>query len=87
MNGLFTAYLGWLAFDIQNKTATFYADGNTVVAATSLSDIGKFTAESLKLEESRNATLRVAGSRLSLNEILEKFEQATGKSLQLLLFC
>ena len=79
MCGLFAEYLGVL-YDIKNKTAKFYADGSTELAVIALSDIGKYTAESLKLEESRNATIRVAGSRLSLNEILEKFEEATGES-------
>jgi len=78
--GLFAEYIGWVGFDIKNKTAKFYADGNTILAATSLSDIGKYTVESLKLEESRNATIRVAGSRFSLNEILKTFEETTGES-------
>ena len=69
-----------MGFDIKNKTAKFYADGNTILATMSMSDIGKYTAESLKLEESRNATIRVAGSRFSLSEILEKFEESTGES-------
>ena len=76
--GLFAEYLGGFAFDVKNKTAKFYADGSTELAVISLPDIGKYTAESLKIEECRNTTIRVAGSRFSLNEILEKFEEATG---------
>ena len=82
LNGLFAEYLGGFAFNVKDKKAKFYTDGSTELAVISLPDIGKYTAESLKLEESRNATIRVAGSRFSLNEILEKFEEATGgKSL------
>jgi uncharacterized protein YbjT (DUF2867 family) len=78
--GAFAEYLGWFGFDVKNKAAKFYADGNTIVPVTALSDIGKYTAASLKLEESRNATISVAGSRLTLNEILKKFEEATGSN-------
>ena len=79
LNGLFAEYLGWFGFDVKNKTATFNADGSAKLAVISLSDVGKFTAESLKLNESRNTTIKVTGSVLSLNEILQKFEQATGE--------
>ncbi|CAG8626150.1 3964_t:CDS:2, partial [Paraglomus occultum] len=76
--GLFAEFLGWFAFDVKNKTATFLVDGSTKLAVISLSDVAKFTAESLKLNECRNTTIRVIGSSLPLNEILKNFEQATG---------
>jgi len=78
LNGLFQEYLAWLAFDIKNKKATFYADGNKKIHTTSLSDVGKFTVESLKIPEARNAHIKVAGVSLSLNEYLQKFEEVTG---------
>ncbi|CAG8583395.1 8454_t:CDS:2 [Paraglomus occultum] len=78
ITGTFAEYLGWVGFDIKNKTAKFYVDGTSALAVTSLSDIGKYTAETLKLEESRNATIRIAGSMFPLNEILKLFEEATG---------
>ncbi|RIB05251.1 hypothetical protein C2G38_2007937 [Gigaspora rosea] len=78
ITGLFYDYLGILGFDHKNKKATFYADGNTKIIATSLPDIGKFTVESLKLPEARNGTVRVAGSALTLNELLKKYEEITG---------
>ena len=56
-------------------------DGNTTIASTALPDIGKYTVESLKIPEARNAPIRVAGTILSLNELLEKFEEASGKYL------
>ena len=80
MCGLASEYIGTVGFDVKNKTAKFYADGDTILSTIYLADIGKYTAESLKMEESRNATLKLAGSRFSLNQILEKFEEATGKS-------
>jgi hypothetical protein len=80
MCGLFSEYLDTVGFDVKNKTAKFYVDGDTILATIYLADIGKYTAESLKMEESRNATLKVAGSRFSFNQLLKKLEEATGKS-------
>jgi len=77
--GLFQEYLGWIGFDIKNKEFKSYVDGNAKLPTTSLSDIGKYTAESLKIPEARNAHIRVAGTTLSLNEFLQKFEEATGE--------
>ncbi|CAG8481435.1 15178_t:CDS:2 [Dentiscutata heterogama] len=78
VTGIFYDYLGTLGFDHKNKKATFYADGNTKIVCTSLPDIGKYTVESLKLPEARNGTIRVAGSVLTLNELLKKYEEITG---------
>ncbi|KAF0471633.1 NADP-binding protein [Gigaspora margarita] len=78
VNGLFYDYLSILGFDHKNKKATFYADGNTKIVATSLTDIGKYTVESLKLPDACNGTIRVAGSILTLNELLKKYEEITG---------
>ncbi|CAG8503859.1 12207_t:CDS:2 [Dentiscutata erythropus] len=78
VTGFFYEYLESLGFDHKNKKATFYADGNTKIVCTSLPDIGKYTVESLKLPEARNGTIRVAGSVLTLNELLKKYEEITG---------
>jgi hypothetical protein len=78
-NGLFQEYLSWIGFDIKNKKATLYADGNKKLHTTSLSDIGKYTVETLKIPEARNAYIKVAGASLSLNEYLQKFEEVTGE--------
>ena len=86
MCGLASEYLGTVGFDVKNKTAKFYVDGDTILSTIYLADIGKYTAESLKMEESRNATLKVAGSRFSLNQILEKLEEATGKTFTFAVF-
>ncbi|GBB90057.1 hypothetical protein RclHR1_16930001 [Rhizophagus clarus] len=76
--GLFQEYFGWFGFDIKNKKVTFFDDGSKVFPTTSLSDIGKYTVETLKLPEARNAHINVAGAHLTLNEYLELFEKATG---------
>ncbi|RHZ75328.1 hypothetical protein Glove_216g44 [Diversispora epigaea] len=76
--GIFQEFIEWLGFDLKNKTATFYVDGNSKMHFTSLADVGKYTVESLKLPEARNATIRVAGSTETFNEILQMFEEATG---------
>ncbi|RGB31540.1 hypothetical protein C1646_627004, partial [Rhizophagus diaphanus] len=44
-NGLFQEFLGWIGFDVKNKKATFYADGNKKLHTTSLSDVGKYIVE------------------------------------------
>ncbi|CAB4490195.1 unnamed protein product [Rhizophagus irregularis] len=76
--GLFQEFLGWFGFDVKNKKATFYADGNKKLHTTSLSDVGKYTVETLKMPEARNAVIKVAGATLSLNEYLQKFEEVSG---------
>ncbi|CAG8557071.1 187_t:CDS:2 [Acaulospora morrowiae] len=76
--GLLQEYVSWLGFDVENKKATFYADENSKISITSVTDIGKYIVESLKMQESRNASIMVAGTTLSLNEILQKYEAATG---------
>ncbi|CAG8606789.1 10576_t:CDS:2, partial [Acaulospora morrowiae] len=77
-NGLFQEYLGWIGFDVKNKSVKFYVDGNTKLVSTSMADIGKYTVESLKIPEARNAHIRVAGAILTLDEYLQKFEEASG---------
>ncbi|CAB4397138.1 unnamed protein product [Rhizophagus irregularis] len=77
-NGLFQEFLGWIGFDVKNKKATFYADGNKKLHTTSLSDVGKYTIETLKMPEARNSFIKVAGVTLSLNEYLQKFEEISG---------
>ncbi|PKK64522.1 NAD(P)-binding protein [Rhizophagus irregularis] len=79
-NGLFQEFLGWIGFDVKNKKATFYADGNKKLHTTSLSDVGKYTIETLKMPEARNSFIKVAGVTLSLNEYLQKFEEISGEN-------
>ncbi|RHZ75226.1 hypothetical protein Glove_216g38 [Diversispora epigaea] len=76
--GMFQEFIEFLGFDVKNKIAAFYVDGNSKVHSTSLVDIGKYTVESLKLPEARNAIIRVAGSTETFKEILQKFEEVTG---------
>ncbi|CAG8788977.1 20159_t:CDS:2, partial [Racocetra persica] len=76
--GIFTEFLEKSGFDIKNKKATFLADGNTKIYTTSLVDIGRYTVESLKVPEARNGNIGVYGAILTYNEMLQKFEEATG---------
>jgi len=82
--GLFQEFLTWFGFDVKNKKATFYGDKNSKLYTTSFSDVAKYTVESLKLPESRNATIRVSGAVLTLDEILKKFEEATGSKWEVI---
>ncbi|CAG8744903.1 9248_t:CDS:2, partial [Cetraspora pellucida] len=77
IGGLFHEYLHILGLDYKNKKAKFYVDGNTKVACTALLNIGKYIVESLKLPEAHNGTIRVAGSILTLKELLQKYEEIT----------
>jgi len=79
--GLFQEYIGFIGFDIKNKKAKFYGDGSKKLSATALVDVGKYTVGSLKIPEARNAHIRVAGDTLTFNEILRKFEEASGEYL------
>ncbi|CAI2176880.1 12537_t:CDS:2 [Funneliformis geosporum] len=79
--GLFYEFLDWIGFDVKKKKATFYTDPNLTISTTSLHDVGKYTVESLKIPEARNAHIRVAGTTLSFNELLKKFEEASGECL------
>ncbi|CAG8767486.1 26562_t:CDS:2 [Gigaspora margarita] len=76
-NGVFYEFLEVFGFDAKNKKATFYTSGNAKVRITSLADVGRYTAESLKIPEARNGIIRV-GYTLTLNELLQKFEDASG---------
>ncbi|GBC02860.1 hypothetical protein RclHR1_04870003 [Rhizophagus clarus] len=77
-NGLFQEFLSWIGFDVKNKKATFYADGNKRLHTTSLADVGRYTVETLKMPEARNSFIKVAGVTMSLNEYLQKFEEISG---------
>jgi hypothetical protein len=50
-NGIFQEYLSWIGFDVKNKKATLYADGSKKLYTTSLSDVGKYTVETLKCQK------------------------------------
>ncbi|CAB4432796.1 unnamed protein product [Rhizophagus irregularis] len=62
----------------------FYVDANEKIPTTSLNDIGKYTVETLKIPEARNARINIAGSFLSLNEYLEIFEKVSGSKWEVI---
>ncbi|CAG8577710.1 12741_t:CDS:2 [Funneliformis caledonium] len=80
-NGVFSEYLDFIGFDVKNKKVTFMTDRDLKISATSLHDVGKYTVESLKIPDARNAYIRVAADTLSFNELLKKFEEASGEYL------
>ncbi|GBC02779.1 hypothetical protein RclHR1_04810010 [Rhizophagus clarus] len=82
--GLFQEFLGWFGFDVKNKKATFYTDGDKKLNTTSMPDIGKYVVESLKIQKARNDYIKVAGAILTLNEYLQKFEQVTGSKWEVI---
>lgn len=76
--GLSQEYLSWVGFDVKNKKAKFYTDGDGRLNTTSLADIGKYTVGSLKIPEARNGCIKVAGANLTFNEYLQMFEEISG---------
>ncbi|CAG8552767.1 214_t:CDS:2 [Diversispora eburnea] len=87
--GIFQEFVEMLGFDLKNKTAKFYVDGNSKIHSTSLADIGKYTVESLKLPEARNATIRVAGSKWKVvedREVRHRFRSQIPSSADLKAF-
>jgi hypothetical protein len=77
--GIFQEFLGWFGFDVKNKRAKFYTDGDKRLITTSMPDIGKYTVEALKIPKARNGCIKVAGATLSFNEYLQKFEEVSGE--------
>ncbi|RIA91651.1 hypothetical protein C1645_821744 [Glomus cerebriforme] len=76
--GLFQEFFDWLGFDVKNKQVKFYDDPDARFPTTALSDVAKYTVESLKIPECRNAHIKVAGAYLTWNEYLQKFEEISG---------
>ncbi|RIA90902.1 hypothetical protein C1645_768692 [Glomus cerebriforme] len=52
-------FFGWLGFDVKNKQVKFYDDYDARFPTTASSDIAKYTVESLKIPECRNAHIKI----------------------------
>lgn len=77
LDGTFEA---WTGFDWRNGKITVLGDGN---AKISLSKTDEFTAllpDILQNPKSKNTTVNVVGDTVTLNQAIELFEKATGKT-------
>lgn len=64
--------------DIPHKAAAIPGDGNTPVIFTHTTDVAKYVAASLDLEE-WDPVSHVIGDRVTWNEFLQLAEEATGR--------
>lgn len=76
-----TQFSPYFHFDPANLKATIKGNADHPFVATSLIDVGKWTAEALLRPESKNATVNLPGEKHSYNEIIKIFEDAKGKKI------
>ena len=70
----------FLAFNLAEKSATIYNEGNVPVSHTTLSSIGTATAAVLRnFAKTANKNIYVNSYRVTQNEILAALEKATGE--------
>lgn len=69
------------AFDLQKGQALLWGDADAVTDVTTYWDTARFTAEAAVDEAPLPKVLEVAGETLSFNELVNAYEDASGKSL------
>jgi nucleoside-diphosphate-sugar epimerase len=70
---------GFLEFDVANKTATIWDDGNSRFTLTNADQLGDAVVATLERPaQTANKNLYVASAEVSQNEILAAFEVETG---------
>jgi NADH dehydrogenase len=77
----------WLSpavgFDAANARATVYGDGEQLLAWISFKDVARFAVDCLGNPAARNRALELGGPEsLSPNEVIRRFEQATGRNFE-----
>jgi NADH dehydrogenase len=72
-----------IGFDYPNHKANIYGEGKNPVSWISLVDVARFAVMALDSSAARNATLELGGpDKLSPNEVVKIFEEATGQSFE-----
>ena len=69
-------------FDLENSIFKYWGDGETPVDMTTTEDTAKYTAEAVSDRNLANTALEVAGEVLTMKELLNSYQEATGKKLQ-----
>lgn len=77
--------VGFLGFDLNNKTAKIWDDGNTTWSTTNLALIGEALVKAFlpeHVEETRNQTIFISSHTATQNKILAALEKATGEKFK-----
>jgi uncharacterized protein YbjT (DUF2867 family) len=73
-----------LGFDYHNAKANIFGDGHGKISYISLGDVAEFTVQSLTKPATQNASFELGGLQaVSPLEVVNKFEQLSGKSFEL----
>jgi len=81
--GLFTDLLGIFGINIKERKASIYGDGTLLVHMTALEDVGRYTVESLRTPYAKNRYVKVAGDKMTINEIIKVVEKHTGSKFEI----
>ncbi|MGL5943083.1 MAG: NmrA family NAD(P)-binding protein [Waterburya sp.] len=69
-------------FDLDHGIFKYWGDGETPVDMTTTDDTAKYTAEAVSDPDLANTALEVAGQVLTMKELLNSYQEATGKKLK-----
>ncbi|MGL5833316.1 MAG: aromatic alcohol reductase [Waterburya sp.] len=69
-------------FDLDNGIFKYWGDGETPVDMTTTDDTAKYTAEAVSDRDLANTALEVVGEVLTMKELLNSYQEATGKKLK-----
>ena len=84
LNGCFTEVLfgSFLnVFDLTAGTLNYWGDGNTPFDTTTTNDTAKFIAEAIADPTMANKALQIAGDIITMKQLLETYQNVTGKTL------
>ena len=70
-------------FDFPGKSFHLWGDGDTPFETTTTDDTARYLAEALTDPAMDRASLRIAGTVLTMNELHSSYEKASGKTLRL----
>ena len=86
LNGVFTDVLfepGYLnIFDFEAHVFNYWGDGETLFDTTTIADAAEYIAEAAIDPTLSNSALRVAGTVLSMKQLAEAYEAASGQPLK-----
>ncbi|KAJ7454044.1 hypothetical protein B0H11DRAFT_2325611, partial [Mycena galericulata] len=68
--------------DVENCKATIPGDGNIKLAYTAVEDVGEFIARALDVDVEWPKTLKIVGTNITHNELVEIAEKVRGESFE-----
>jgi uncharacterized protein YbjT (DUF2867 family) len=69
-------------FDFKTGTFSYWGDGETSFATTTMDDTAKYVAEAIADPEMANRPLKIAGDILTLKQLCATYEEVKGKQLE-----